>query len=269
MKATLSTICLKWGDEMKITLQEYIKNPSGGNAVSQRGLYHDFYAKKFDALILRENGKLDYTLYNNGEKYLIHFKIPSETIEKFYYDVVFEFSPRNADVASSPTLNNYYVKFFSNDPSFIFTFAYVFLKNDLVIDDLKSKIGAKPSKEAPKKTNPQRIVGYVKSFYFAYLFMKAKGLFNKVVFRGNGKKYFKTPFLLKIESAQSKIDKRIELQKEKNKAARVARRLERNEARANNTLNNVVHGKGIRRTPTVKTTRSISRVKSSRVTKRK
>lgn len=249
---------------MKMTLLDYIKNPSGDSTMTQRGLYQNFYAKKFDALLLRENGRLDHTLYNNGDEYLIHFKIPSETIENFYYDVVFQFIPKDNNARSSPNLNNYYTKFFSNDPAFIFTYAHVFLKEGLLVDDLASKIGAKATKEAPKETNPKKIIGYVKTFYFAYLFMKAKGLFNKVVFRGNGKKYFKTPFVLSIESAQSKVDKRIELQKEKSKRSRVERTLKNTTA-----PNRKIAGTHIASTRRVSTTKSIRSVRKTKLSKRK
>lgn len=253
---------------MQITLPEYIKSPMGGMVLSQREMFKRIYQDKFDKLLLRENGKIDYTLYTNDDKYLIHFKIPSEAIHNFYYDVVFEFSPAKKENNSESTLENYYVKFFSNDPSFIFTYAYVFKEKNLLIEDLKAKIGAKASDNAPKVTNPQKIVGYVKSFYFAYLMMKRKGLFKKVVFSGC-RKYYKTPFLLTITSAQSKVDERIEKGKELSKRNRIRRNILKNDS---GNANNVVHGKSVKSTSTSKTIGSIKRssgIKSVRSIKRK
>jgi hypothetical protein len=77
-------------------------------------------------------------------------------------------------------LDNYKVRFFSNDPNFTFTFAHAFYKKGMIIPELVKKISPKALKEPPTKTNPNILAGYVKSIYFAYIFMRNKGLFNKL-----------------------------------------------------------------------------------------
>ena len=78
---------------MEMTFRQYIQNPMGiANAViSNREMYRQLYTGKLDKIMVREMGHIDYKLYVGKKKYYIHFKIPSEIIEKFYYDVVIEF----------------------------------------------------------------------------------------------------------------------------------------------------------------------------------
>jgi hypothetical protein len=106
--------------------------------------------------------------------------MPSETTPKLYYDVMIEFTGEDNLDYTMPKLDNYKVRFFSNDPNFTFTFAYVYNKQGLIIQDLKKKLSAQSITDKPKVTNPNKVVGWVKVFYFAYLYMVDHGLFNKL-----------------------------------------------------------------------------------------
>ena len=166
---------------MEMTYDQYIQNPMGiANAViSNRNMYRDLYMNKLDKILVREMGKIDYTLYKSGNKYYVYIKIPSEVIEKFYYDVVIEFSePKDKSLIDS-TLKNYNVKFYSNDPSFIYTFAHAFIKNKMFIDELRGRMSKEAIQKVAVEKNPSNQVGYVKSLYFAYLYLKRENVFNK------------------------------------------------------------------------------------------
>lgn len=193
---------------------QYIDNPLGKkNAVfSQRGMFKELYEKKFDAVFMREAGKINYQLfYDKGkDRYYIHLKIPSEVVPKFYYDVVIRFSSANPLAFSSNSLKDYDIRVFSNDPAFCFTYLRVFLKNDMFIDDLKPKAPKLALKKDPKERNPYGLVGYVKSLYFAFLFMKNKNLFDKYFYKTNGLKYDKKVLLANVEDAEVKIAQRQE-----------------------------------------------------------
>ncbi len=197
---------------MKMTYPEYIQNPAGRqNAVfSQREMYKTIYTQKLDKILLRENNKIDYTLYTKDDEYYIYIKIPSEVVEKFYYDVVVRFFTDDITSSVKPTLKNYNVQFFSNSPDFVYTYAHVFMEKELFIEDLRPKM----SKLAVKKTadikNPDGIVGYVKGLYFTYLIMENRGLFNKAKFKTYAKRYNKKELLHNIENADDKISKRQE-----------------------------------------------------------
>lgn len=166
---------------MEMTYDQYIQNPMGvANAViSNRNMYRELYMGKLDKILVREMGKIDYTLYKSKSKYYVYIKIPSEVIEKFYYDVVIEFSePKDKSLLDS-TLKNYNVKFYSNDPSFVYTFAHAFIKNKMFIDELKGLMSKDAIRNVASEKNPSNQVGYVKSLYFAYLYLKRENVFNK------------------------------------------------------------------------------------------
>ena len=79
---------------MEMTLEQYILNPMGkNNAVlnaSTREIMRKTYTSKFDNILLREHGKIEYYLYEDSKNnaYWMDAKIPSETVKNFYYDVV-------------------------------------------------------------------------------------------------------------------------------------------------------------------------------------
>lgn len=169
---------------MEMTLEQYIANPMGkNNAVlnaSTREIMRLTYQKKFDNILLRENGKINYTLFEDKKDntYWIYIKIPSEVVKNFYYDVVLKFYA-NSKTSLGEDLLKWNVKFFSNDPAFVYTYAHVFRENDLFIKELSSKMSKEALKKAPKEKNPGNNIGYVKSLFFAYLVIKNKSL-NKL-----------------------------------------------------------------------------------------
>jgi hypothetical protein len=166
-----------------ITFPGYIKNPSGSRAmmVGEKTLAKQLYTDKYNKMMLRVNGKIDYLLYKkDNDRFIIYLKIPSESTETLFYDVVVEFFTKDATQRGLNKLDDYNIRMFSNDPNFIFTFAYVFYERGLIIPELKKKISKVALKNNPAKSNPNKVVGYVKSLYFTYLFMESHGLFNKL-----------------------------------------------------------------------------------------
>jgi hypothetical protein len=91
-----------------------------------------------------------------------------------------EFTAEDSLDTTINKLDGYKVRFFSNDPNFTFTFAHAFHKKGFIIPELVKKISPIALKQPPNQTNPNKLAGYVKSFYFAYIFMRNKGLFNKL-----------------------------------------------------------------------------------------
>ena len=195
-----------------MTYEEYIKNPMGThNAVfSARDMYAKMYTDKWNALKLREAGFVGYTMYNAGSDYIIHFKIPSEVVEKFYYDVIIRFFHKKDEGSKdfSRTLSDYDVQFFSNDPSFTYTFAHAFKKNKLLFEDLEGRMSKLSLTRLAKEKNPKDQVGYVKSLYFAYLEMKSLDMFNKSRWSTARQYGGKKMWLHLVEHADDKIKAR-------------------------------------------------------------
>lgn len=222
---------------MKITYAQYINNPLGekNSVITNRGMYQKIYKDKLDKILLREGGRVKYTLYKNKDRYFIHFKIPSEVVNKFYYDTVIEFYTDDPLREKSPSLRDYYVRFYSNDPAFCYTFGHAFIKNGIFITDLLPKMIKEVRIQTAKEKNPNNLVGYVKSLFFAYLLIGDYGLFSKVLYDRTADTYSKTRLLGLVEHAKDKIKKRQEEEeKERKKRAREKANTERF-TRDNNT----------------------------------
>ena len=204
---------------MKITFTQYINNPLGekSSVITNRGMYQKIYRDKLDKILLREGGKVKYSLYTSKENYYIHFKIPSEVVDKFYYDTIIEFYQPDPIKAKSNSLRDYYVKFYSNDPAFVYTFAHAFIKNDIFITDMTPKMSKEAVNKVAKEKNPKNLVGYVKSLFFAYLLIGDYGLFSKTLYDHNAEKYNKSKLLKLVDHADKKIKERQEAEEKQRK----------------------------------------------------
>lgn len=195
-----------------MTLEEYINNPMGSAVIAnQREMYKVYYTQKYDVLMVRENGKMVYKLYKakKDDVYAIHLKIPSESIPDFYYDVVIEFTSKTGNKFTS--LEKYNIRVYSNDPSFVYTFAYAFNKDKMFITELSDKMSKEALKTQAKERNPKALIGYVKTLYFAYIFMKRSGVINKLRFAGAEELNYK-----KLSKEIMGADEKISLRQEEN-----------------------------------------------------
>jgi len=151
---------------IKISMRQYIDNPYRGSAflasrkAIKAGLQQTFIK------LLREHRTKFYAVpyvYPNGDV-LFHVRVPSEEYKynKLHYDVMFK-------IENDPTrrfsMRN--VKMFSNSPSFVFTYAYVYYHDDLVIDEFANKLPIVALTVAPSVRNPVESLGYEKSTYIA------------------------------------------------------------------------------------------------------
>ena len=195
-----------------MTFGQYIENPMGkSNAVfAGREQARELYTNKFDMIYMREAGKIDRTLYfdNAHDNYIVHFKIPSETVKGFYYDVVIRFFTNDPAQHTSSTLKGYDVQFFSNDPAFVYTYMYVFRTHGMLIEDLKGKCPKASLTDAPIERNAYQVPGYVKSIYFAYILMSRTDLFLKSTYHDRGKRYMKVALLNQVASFVNKMEER-------------------------------------------------------------
>ena len=201
---------------MEMTFNDYIMNPMGkGSAVlsaTHRELMRMQYQKKFDNILLREKGKLDYRLFTNSTNntYWIYLKVPSEVCKNFYYDTLVKFYADESVKGGGKDLFKYKVKFFSNDPAFVYTYAYVFAHNNLFINELSSKMSKEALTKAPNEKNPNKSVGYVKSIYFVYLLMQNRNLNKLNIFEKQSDPLDIGFLMSNIENADKKIADREE-----------------------------------------------------------
>lgn len=252
-----------------MTFEQYIQNPMGkNNAVfSQRELFRNIYKDKLDKILVRESGKVDYTTFvdNKTGSYYIYIKIPSEVINKFYYDVIIEFYTTNPLHKGQQTLSEYDVRFFSNDPAFVFTFCHAFVSNDMFVKDFAPKMSKQALKNTATVRNPKDQTGYVKSIFFAFLWMKSRGLFNKL--------HYVTPYnashiIGKIMHADEKIKLRQQAQEDYDKKVKSEKTKQQNRRTDKDTISDKVTNKfDVDAVKVVQTSRVIGHSKSGRKTK--
>ncbi|MBR6289320.1 MAG: hypothetical protein IKR19_08295 [Acholeplasmatales bacterium] len=260
---------------MKITMDQYIVNPMGKrnavmNAVAREAIAAD-YLKRYGRLMMREHSIMNHTLYidKKNNRYIAHIKVPSETVPKFYYDIVLEFTANEDVKAGGEDLFKYNCRFFSNDPAFVYTYAHVFKEDDIFYTDLRSKMSKLALKKSPTETNPSNTVGYVKTIYFAYLFMKARDLNNRSKFTAQAIPMSLKRLISEVEDADDKITKRQEegdkLRKEKQKEKRNEEKSVQNTKKVNNTS----AIKPIKKVEGIKKVNTINRIKSVLTSKKK
>lgn len=158
------------------TLSEFLREPFGSpdpeNQTRLLKKYREHVGKiKAEACIQYEN------------TYMIHVKIPSESKEGSFYDVVIQFLPSTKEVEKDKTLDRYFVQFFSNSPSFVYKYAVLYKNKGYMIDALQEKMDPNYKDALPTKTNAGMKLSYDKSLFFAGMFLieKRKWYMEKLV----------------------------------------------------------------------------------------
>lgn len=107
------------------------------------------------------------------DSYYYHILIPSESNKggNLNYDVVIRFFTDDNDVATETHLRRYYVQFFSNSPSFMYQYAYLYKQGGYLIEALYDKLDPDYIDTPPEKTNANMVKSYDKSIYFACRFL--------------------------------------------------------------------------------------------------
>lgn len=111
--------------KLKEFLQDNIPLGKGAVKIPIKGLVSE-YREKYDTL--KNTHKFSHDIYTiqPGGRMIVHIKVPSETVDNFYYDILIEFEPS----ATTLKIEDCDVKLFSNSPSFVYSYAYVFYHLD-------------------------------------------------------------------------------------------------------------------------------------------
>lgn len=153
------------------TLQEFLHMPFG---LKEPKIPDDWKGKARN-WYLTGKIKLQQILELNGS-YFYNIEVPSESNPSLHYDVVIQFIPNASYASQRPNVRSYYVKFFSNSPSFVYKYAALYYQHGMLIDALMVKLGDK-FMLPPEKTNPSMELGYDKSIYLACEFMVMNNFF--------------------------------------------------------------------------------------------
>jgi hypothetical protein len=154
---------------IKMSIRQYVDNPSGkGSAfLAKRATIKQGMNMTFIKLLQKHRQQFFAVpyIYPNGDV-LFHVKVPSEeyATNKIVYDVLFRLY---ADNNNRYSMRN--MRVFSNSPSFLYTYAYVYYHSDLIINEpnLVSKLPSIAITQPPTVRNPIESLGFEKSTYVA------------------------------------------------------------------------------------------------------
>lgn len=197
----------------EMNIVSYLNNPAGNGSaiIPNRELVRGDLQKRFDALYTNKQGSFDGGIYKDEENYFIHVVVPSESVEKqTSYDVVIKFlAPKSSPLLSSTTIKEYNIQVFSNSPSFTYTYAYVFDKEGLLVEELRNKYRDETF-DVPKTRNPYNMISYEKSIFMAIMYILAnphllvKSSFDKADSLSLLDKTIRNTDEIKIEGAREK-----------------------------------------------------------------
>ena len=173
-------------------LKEYLNNPmgKGSTAITNIKLIKSDLDSRYEKLLKDNKNKFKTEVYRDGDEYFFHIIIPSESERNNDYDVVIQFYMGDTNLKYDNFLNRYYVRFFSNCPSFVFTYAYVYNQNDFLVNSLRHKYTDVVLEDNPVIRNPAEIINFEKSVYFAAKYIDSNRNFkNKMYLKSIEKQY--------------------------------------------------------------------------------
>lgn len=154
-----------------LKIKEFLNNPLGkGATIPGRNII--LTNLDYRLQILQKNKKIDLNIYTQDDMVYYHCKIPTESVDRNnYYDVIIKFKPTSEAHLIDKSYKQYDVEFFSNCPSFTYTYAYVAKLNGYLIPEFENKYEEITLKFPPVSRNPGLTFGYEKSIYFACKFL--------------------------------------------------------------------------------------------------
>lgn len=158
------------------TLKEFVDNPmgKGSNAIPSRNLVRSDLTQRLRTLLTDKEKNIKVTVYKTKKQYFFHLTIPSESKERRNtYDVVLEFftDEGNKSAQGDTNLQRYQVRFFSNSPSFTYTYLYAFDLHGFFIRSLSNKFRDIALDSPPVTRNPAEVISYEKTIFFAALYL--------------------------------------------------------------------------------------------------
>lgn len=196
---------------VEISLKQYIDNPYRGSAfLAARYAIRAGLNQSFTTLLSKYRTHFYAVpyLYDNGD-ILMHVRVPSGeyNINKIHYDVMFLI--KNDD---SKQIQNRNIQMFSNSPSFMFTYAYVYYNSNLMIDWLAPKLPLAALIQKPVVRNPVESLGYERTTYMAGRYILDGRVLSDAYIKKHGRK-MNPAVQLYLNSTTADADKILQLYK--------------------------------------------------------
>lgn len=151
-----------------MTIHEYLNYPMGRN--SAIFMVKDAKDKMIERFLLVED-EIKMVIYDTGSSLVFHMELPSESSKGLSYDVVIEVLYTKMDENRGNNIFEFPFNVYSNCPSFIYNYAYVFYQKKLICKWLLNRYDKKTLTLPPKKRNEYGIIFYEKSIFFAVYFI--------------------------------------------------------------------------------------------------
>lgn len=219
-----------------MNIKEYLKNPAGkGAVIPGKEALLDIFNRRYGTL--NKTKPIDFKIYVDREIIYYHVLISTEASDRDNtYDVILRFAPTSHADINDKSIKNYEIRFFSNCPSFTYTYAYVAKLNGIIVEELVDKYNKTVLKFPPVSRNPGLIFNYEKSTYFACKFLMESGDYlSKHYIKSRGIKFTKNIF--KTIRTDSVIEE--EIKRSRNKAKENAR-AQKNEKIRNSIKNSSI-----------------------------
>lgn len=192
-------------------LTEFFNNPMGkGSAVLNIKTIKENFDKKYDKIYKDINHK---TFFIKKNIY-ISINIPS-SVKGIFYDVVIKFIPNKNSTGISVTDMDY--QFFSNSPSFLYTYANAYAKKKLLIRELDKKLSKEMIKQIATTRNPYSVISYDYTIYCALKYILINGYDKISALKINCIESSNTSQLLKSIQNWEVLQKNRSMQKNLNK----------------------------------------------------
>jgi hypothetical protein len=124
-------------------------------------------------------------VFKENNDYFIYTKVPSESNDEYpdsaliYYDVIIQLIPPNKASLAWDSIRDYDVKVFSNIPSFVFTFNYVYHRYRALLDMPSGYYSQRSLMEKAKMRNPLNLLGIDKSLWFTIYYCDDHKIFKR------------------------------------------------------------------------------------------
>jgi hypothetical protein len=186
--------------------------------------------------------KIKVKYFKEKNDYFIYAKIPSESNDIYpdsapiHYDVIIQLIPPNKAALALDSIREYDAKVYSNIPSFVFTFNYVYHYKRALIVLPQEYYTRRAIMEKPRVRNPLYLLGIDKSLWFTVYYLDEHRMFKKSNIDALLDENLTLLFLLKdegIKSQDRKLDECELREKHKRDLKEVEKkRKQRGEARA-------------------------------------
>jgi hypothetical protein len=148
------------------TVEDLLTNPAGkySRQVGARYMLKAQIGQKLNMLLKEKQNKFSIG-YDRNDPTLVWIKIPSANTP-LQYDVFIKLFPQEG--SNSILKSN--VQIYSNSPSWVFTYGYVAVKQELIIPEWADALG-EAKDEKPVKTNPDMINGFDSIITMALIYL--------------------------------------------------------------------------------------------------